>query len=332
MTINPATIALLAGSMLVSALLLYASYYAVRILLRWDLQSGSEAQLALERRTYLVSTILAYALGFEILSLFLFVFTAERLHTLFAGAMCAAGTLYVNPYGYPALLANLATAVLAGVWLVINHADNTAWDYPLIRRKYIFLLLLIPVALAGAVLQGLYLTNLRADVITSCCGSLFGSSEAARSRDQILSFTGAPWGLLMYTLTGGSILAALVVYKTGRGAAVLGLLGLAAFVASLMGVIVYVSPYIYELPNHRCPFCLLQGDYHYIGYLIYASLLGGAVSSVSAGILGIVRRTESLRQSLPRIRRRLALTVVICYGILTVVVLLSILSSNLVIN
>ena len=61
-------------------------------------------QLILERKTYLISTLLTYLLGFELLSLFLYVFTADQLHTFFVGAMCAAGTLYVNGYGYPALI------------------------------------------------------------------------------------------------------------------------------------------------------------------------------------------------------------------------------------
>lgn len=34
-----------------------------RILRRWDINSGSELQLRLERRTYLISTLLGFSLG-----------------------------------------------------------------------------------------------------------------------------------------------------------------------------------------------------------------------------------------------------------------------------
>jgi uncharacterized integral membrane protein len=98
--------------------------------------------LILERRTYIISTILAYLFGFQLLSLFLYIFTADHLHTLFVGAMCAAGTLYVNAYGYPALIMKVINFLLAGLWLILNYADNRAYDYPLIRKKYFFLLII----------------------------------------------------------------------------------------------------------------------------------------------------------------------------------------------
>ena len=39
---------------------------------------------------------MTYPFGFQLASLFLFIYTADHLHPLFVGAMCAAGTLYVN--------------------------------------------------------------------------------------------------------------------------------------------------------------------------------------------------------------------------------------------
>lgn len=102
MILSPAILALMMGSAAAVLLALYASILGVRILRHWDLSSGSELQLGLEKRTYLVSTLIAWAFAFQIGSLFLFIFTAEDLHRLFAGAMCAAGTLNVNEFGYPA--------------------------------------------------------------------------------------------------------------------------------------------------------------------------------------------------------------------------------------
>jgi len=103
---------------------LYASSYGIQILKRWDLRSGSEGQLILERKTYLVSTLLSTLLGVHLLSLFLFIFTADELHSLFVGAMCAAGSLYVNGYGYPALVLKMVNVILAGLWLILNTVDN----------------------------------------------------------------------------------------------------------------------------------------------------------------------------------------------------------------
>ena len=178
MLFHPTILALYAGSLLVAFMILYAAPQALQILRRWDLKSGSELQLAIERKTYLISTLLAYAFGFELLSFFLYIFTAEQLHPLFVGAMCAAGSLYVNPYGYPTLIVKLINFLLAGIWLMVNYVDHRGEDYPLIRIKYIFFLLLVPLILLETVLQANYFLRLKPDIITSCCGTLFSTGSS----------------------------------------------------------------------------------------------------------------------------------------------------------
>ncbi len=58
--------------------------------------------------------------------------------------MCAAGTLNVNGYGYPALILKIVVFLLSGLWLLLNYADNRAYDYPLVKNKYLFLLFIAP--------------------------------------------------------------------------------------------------------------------------------------------------------------------------------------------
>ena len=196
MILSPAVLALMLGSTAAVLLALYASAWGVRILRHWDLSSGSELQLGLEKRTYLVSTLMAWAFAFQIGSLFLFIFTAEDLHRLFVGAMCAAGTLNVNEFGYPTILLKIGNALLAGIWLIVNHTDNRASDYPLIRKKYALLLVITPLLLAEAFLQGAYFAGLKANVITSCCGSLFG----AEAQGPVSSLVGLPAGPMQAAL------------------------------------------------------------------------------------------------------------------------------------
>ena len=153
MILHPGIVALVLVSLLISGMILYSAFFGVRIIRRWDIQSGSEEQLALERRTYLISTLLSYVSCFQIGSLFLYIYTADSLHNLFVGAMCAAGTLNVNPYGYPTFLLKILNFILAGLWLIINYTDNRAYDYPLIRKKYVLLLILAPLIVTEAIIQ-----------------------------------------------------------------------------------------------------------------------------------------------------------------------------------
>lgn len=313
MIVNPAVMALVGGSALGGALLVAAAAQGVAVLRGWDLSSGSERQLALERRTYLVSTLLGFTLAFELLSLFLFVFTADALAPQFTGAMCAAGSLKASPYGYPVLLLKLANAVLAGLWLVLNHADQQGYDYPLIRVKYAALLGLAPPALAEVALQGAYFAGLRPEVITSCCGSLFGEGGRGLGAD-LASLPPAQAGAALAVVLAAALGAALRFRLTGRGAVLAGLLAAAALPAGLVAVVSAISLYVYELPTHHCPFCLLQREYGYLGYPLYGALLLGSVAGAGVALLHPFRRVASLAAALPALQRRLATTALVGLG------------------
>ncbi len=85
MIFHPSILALYVASILISFMVIYSASYGRQILRKWNIQSGSEGQLILERKTYLISTLLTYVFGFELLSLFLYIFTVDRLHTFFVG-------------------------------------------------------------------------------------------------------------------------------------------------------------------------------------------------------------------------------------------------------
>ena len=73
MLMSPAVIALIAASLLVAAFTLYACGLGLRILWQWDPDSDGEKQLEMERKTYLVSSILSHGLAVELVSLFLII-------------------------------------------------------------------------------------------------------------------------------------------------------------------------------------------------------------------------------------------------------------------
>lgn len=329
MIFHPGVISLSAGSFLVCFMLLYSSWFGTGIIRKWDIKSGSELQLGLERKTYLISTMLSYAFVFQLISFFLFIFTADQLHSLFAGAMCAAGTLNVNQFGYPAITLKLVNFILAGMWLIMNYTDNKAFDYPLIKMKYSVLLILTPLVLAETIIQGAYFLGLRAEVITSCCGSLFsGNSDSVAS--EIASLPRIPLMTAFYAVMLATLLSGTLFYLKGRYGAVFSVLSVAFFFISAASVISFISPYIYELPTHHCPFCVLQKEYYYSGYLHYIFLMGGVVSGSGVGLLMPFRKIPSLKDLIPAGQRRLALASVLLYLIFTLTVTCQIVFSNLI--
>lgn len=329
MILHPAIIALLLSSGLMSVLILYASWYGVKIVRKWDLASGSSAQLELERRTYLISTILAYVFGFQLFSLFLYVYTADSLCTLFTGAMCAAGTLQVNAYGYPVLIFKLLNFLLAGFWLIVNYADNRGYDYPLIRFKYLFLIGLAPLLVEETVLQTRYFLGLHANIITSCCGTLFSASGPSVASD--LSSFPAPLMKALFAAAMIAVIATALYYAwKGKGAYLLAAFSAAALLVSLTSVLSFIGPYIYELPTHHCPFCLLQREYGYVGYPLYLTLLCGSVAGMGAGLLAPFRRRASLAGVVPGLQKKLAGIAAGSFVLFTLIAVYRILTSNLV--
>jgi len=327
--LTPAVLALTLGSLMTCGMLLYAAAFGAVILRSWDLNSGSELQLRLERQTYLISTLLAVTLIFQFLSFFLYVYTADRMHPYFTGAMCAAGSLYANGWGYPVLLLKLASLIMAGLWLIINRADNRGYDYPLVRVKYRLLLVLAPLVMVEAAGQWLYFWNLQPNIITSCCGALFSTSGENLGAD-ILSLPVKPMLIAAFTAIGAMLAAGLWFYRTQKGGYLLAGLSLTAFIIAGLACITAVSLYTYELPTHRCPFCLLQREYGYVGYLLYASLLVGVLGGVGAGLLTAFRDRPSLAESLPPFQARLALAGMVGFGVFALVSVYQIVTSNLV--
>lgn len=318
--LHPGVIANLLASLIISTMVLYSAYYGVQILRNWDIESGSELQLVLERKTYLVSTILSYVFALQLLSLFMYVFTADNLHPLFVGAMCAAGTLNLNAFGYPTLLLKMANFILAGLWLILNHADNQGYDYPLIKKKYALLALIAPLILIETVLEFAYFLDLRADVITSCCGSMFSADQGDGLGSDMAALPPGPTMAFFYGAVVLTLISGIYFYWRGKGGYWYAFASVALFIASIVSIISFISLYIYELPTHHCPFCIVMYEYDYIGYLLYVALFIAVVAGAGIATLIPLRGIDSLRDVIPGLTRKLTLTsLVLFFGFASVV-------------
>jgi hypothetical protein len=329
--LQPAAIALVMIALLVSGMGLYAGFYGLRILKKWDSTSGSELQLELERRTYLISTIMSYILSFELMSLFLFVYTADDLHTLFTGAMCAAGTLAVNSFGYPTLLLKIVNFLLAGVWLIVNHADNRGYDYPLIRIKYELLNLVVPLLVLESVLLFAYFAGVKPEVITSCCGSLF-SLEARGFSGDLAALPHLPMKIALFAGMAATAVSGVLFYLKGRAGYFFSTAATTTFLIAAASIVSFICLYFYELPTHHCPFCLLQKEYSYIGYALYVTLFSGAVCGIGVGALMPFKKIASLAMIIPGVQRRLTLITLICYLAFTLITVWEMIFSSLVLS
>lgn len=321
MLLNSWSLVLILSSLLVVFLLAVAARSAVRVLRFWDPASDDSRQIGLESEIWLSSTLVSYALGLQILSLILLVLAADDFATVISGAMCATGTLLANPFGLPALLVKLIGVFLYGCWLVLHRLDVSSEHYPLVRHKSWYLLALLPWLAADIVLQSLYLLGLDPDVIVSCCAVVFRAADggsqllAELAGDRVLPFFYAAAGALLLVGVvnwwclprvaasaglattdgegGGQPRAAtpragwwlVIIYGAGW---------LLFLPLSLLAITVAISSYIYAMPFHNCPFCILQPEYHYIGFALYIPLLLGAFYGFNVPLATLLSRHPHL--------------------------------------
>lgn len=322
--------ALLLVAALASLTALWSGGFAVQVLRRWNLADMSRAQLQRERATELVSTLFAAVMLAELAALLLFVFNADRMASLFVGAMCAVGTLNVNGYGFPALYLKIGVFFAATLWLMLDRADRMGRDYPLTRVKYGVLLAIVPLVLADAGTELAYFLNMHTDVITSCCSKLFTPANAGLANEMASIGPGASLWLLggagaFVAATGGFAL------WRGRGFGLYALASALMFALALTAVVSVISPYIYEYPNHHCPFCILKPEYNYYGYVLYIPLFLGAGLGLGAGMLSLFRSRESLAEKLPAMIRRQVIWSMAGFAGFGLATLYAIMSSNLII-
>ncbi|GLI33793.1 hypothetical protein [Desulforhabdus amnigena] len=328
MVFHAPILGLLMGSFGVGLMLLYSAFHAVRIVRNWDIQSGSELQLNLERRTYLISSLISHSFAFQLFSFFLFIYTVDRLAPLFVGAMCAAGSLNVNRWGYPTIILKIFNFILAGLWLVLNFTDNRAYDYPLIRKKYALLLFITPFIVAETILQAAYFFGLQPNIITSCCGTLF-TSDAEGVVSGIIALPPLAVETVYYLCMAITIGLGIHFYKRGKGAYTFSFVAFLNFLAGIASLISFIGLYFYELPTHHCPFCLLQKEYLYVGYPLYIAFLAGGVSGLAVGVIGPFSTIETLKGVVPSLQRRLTLVSLLSYSVSLLIVIYGVMTSNL---
>ena len=307
MILSPAILGLLCCSALVGAVAALAAAVGLSVMFGWDPEDSSDRQLARERRSFLVEAALRVVLGCQLLSLFLFIATADRLHPLFTGAMCAAGTLNASRFGYPTLLVKMAAFLLCGLWLVVSRASLTAGSTGLVRFKQASALCIVGALLAENVLQYRYFSDLNPEILTSCCATLFNEDAAGLGanlaalpvRESRVTFFAA------LALTFGTGLRSL---RNTRSPALFSVFAVLLGIVSVAAVITWIAPGFYELPTHHCPFCLLSSEYGYVGYPLYGLLSLGVVAGGGAGLVHTLRAIDPLDSIGPGEERRWCVT------------------------
>lgn len=304
MFLNSWSLALTLCSFIAVTLAGVACVTAIRVIRFWNPDSDSNLQIRLESEIWLSSTLVEYGLGFQIITLFLFVIAADHFSGAIAGAMCATGSLLANPFGMPSLLMKFLGILLYGFWILVHQFDIRSPAYPLVRIKYLYLLFLFPLLVLDVVLQTSYIAGLKPDIITSCCAVVF--NEARPGGSNLLSCFSKQTLLVLFYGTV-LFLSGTGMFLRGRWRGIPGWLFSAGWLwfllLALSAITRVFSSYIYAMPYHNCPFCIVKPEYYYIGMAIYTTLIAGAFFGISAAPVNWIKRKSGLEDVVGRYQR-----------------------------
>ncbi len=276
----------------------------------WDISSDSAKQIRLENEIWLSSTLMEYGLAFQILSLLLLILAADSFSAVLIGAMCATGSFLANDFGIPSLLIKLVSIFFYGFWIIIHRLDISSYRYPLVRLKYFYLLSLCPFLFADISLQTLYLARLQPDIITSCCGVVFQDTNLTNlslSKEMASLVTTVVFyclGIFLLTLTLSLAFSRFSGHKQKTPRKIIFFLLTAGHLLfypfGLWIITNFVSPYVYAMPHHRCPFCLLEKEYYFVGYPLFISLSLGVFLGLGASLVELFRSKGELTKTIDR--------------------------------
>ncbi len=264
----------------------FAFFISIGVVKYFDINKDTLLQYTLLKRTYLASIIVEYALFFKIILLFYFVFTIDKISIFLHGAMCAAGVISANSYGIYLLTLKVINIYIFGFWILFNKEDKKTKDYHFTKLKFKFFMILFLLLVVEYILEILYFQGINPSKIVSCCGVLFNSVE----NSAISIFLTLPREIVVDSFYFIYLLILLVGYL--KKDILFSLSSFFFILITLLSIILFFSPYIYELPRHKCPFCLLQKEYYFIGYFIYLFLFLGTFFGIYQGVAKIVLKKE----------------------------------------
>ncbi len=262
-------------------LLVVALANTLTILKSWDFSATTPAQYALEKRAYLVVLVILGTLVFKILLLPFFSHTIDNLAAIIPGAMCGAGVISANSYGSPLLVVKVVVLFMSGIWLFANREDLRAENHPYFRAKLKFFLLIFVTVVLESVLDWMFLLNISTLTPVQCCSGIYGA--VGEGSPLPLGLNVNTLLILFYLLFVSVVVLGLMRYN------LLHLFFSAAFLYfGYYTVVYFFGTYVYQLPTHKCPFCMLQKEYYYVGYLIWGSLLTGTFFGVAGYVLRLL--------------------------------------------
>lgn len=283
MLLTPEVIAILILDTIFLLFGFFALFISIPIALKWDINSTSAFQYTLEKKAILVATIIKYIFVLKLPLFLFFIFSADKISGVITGAMCAAGVVNSVSFGLSLFVFKILNLYVFGFWLFLHVEDMKDEKLRFTKLKFSLFIVAFVLLLAELIYEISFFTSLDVDKIVSCCGTLF--SAATTSSISFIFEISNPTIVSAFYITFGVFLVSYFI----KNEKLFLLTNIIFFIVSVLSLILFFGTYIYELPTHHCPFCFLQKDYYYVGYVLYITLYVGTFMGISGSIITLLK-------------------------------------------
>jgi hypothetical protein len=324
--LNPYVFVRLLAGAIAALLFAHAAFVGTRVVRYFHLASTTEGQLALERQAELAGTSARAGAILQAGALLLSITSADHLTTSIRGAMCGYGVVHANEYGPRSIVLTVIAALLSAAYFQALSLDRATRGLRLVKPLAYLSMLVALVSFADLSLASAWLGGLDMTVVSSCCSTGIDAAASALERGhaagpRVLVTAAA---LVALPLTAG--LAFFVSRRPSRVGSLLGgALAVVSLPIALAAVVLEVAPYVYEVPHHRCPYCLFHLDAWGIGYPLFGAIFLGATWGTGSLIAAYFSGDRDVSVAFaPFVRARLrreaiAFSVALALGVLPVV-------------
>lgn len=260
----------------------------------WDFNKSDKRQYENEKVLHLLSTVIHFILYFKIaLTLYLF-YMIDSLTPFIKAAMCGVGVLNATNAGWELIGLKIFMLFAFLLWISLDKTDKQMLNYPYAKMKigfyfFIFVLLLLEIVTDYAVIF-----SLDTQKVVSCCSVTFSNTNVVGS----IVLPG--WKVIASIFAASAFLHILFLNLSFLKYQIFTMLSFVFsvlfIVIGIFSIIYFISPYIYENPSHTCPFCILQKEYYYVGYLLYITVFLGSYYGVESAFKKVLLKQELYEQ------------------------------------
>lgn len=288
MLLTPEVLAILILNAVLTLFAAAAFVLSIKIYLRWDINVTTAAQYQLEKQSFLTATIIKYIFLVKVPLFFFFIFTLDKISNVLTGAMCAAGVVDATAYGTYLISLKILNLYLFAYWLKLNAEDMKEKNQPHTKVKFGLFVALFFFLIIEVFLEIVMFNSINIDKMVSCCGSIY-SSSATSAISTVFSLNTTA----LLTIFYANYLSIVIIYFF-KNRYLFVVANMLFIIVAIVSLIVFFGTYIYELPSHHCPFCFLQSDYYYVGYLIYFTLFVGTFYGIVVGFISDMQKNYAI--------------------------------------